>query len=83
MNDNECAIFENLMDSDALFLMPNADFVYFLSVLNLNNESMVVETPPMTLGILEDIWFQWISGAGVSDPDRGEGGKYLLVIANY
>jgi hypothetical protein len=40
---------------------------------------MVVETPPMALGTFDDMWFQWIIDFGLPGPDRGAGGKFLLV----
>lgn len=83
VEDNTFAIFSNLMDSKSLFLTANADGIYLLSIINLTNGPMVVETPPMSLGIFNDMWFNWISDAGTPGPDRGEGGKYLLIPPDY
>jgi hypothetical protein len=44
---------------------------------------MVVETPPNTLGIFDDFWFRYISDFGLPGPDRGMGGKFLLVPPGY
>ena len=44
---------------------------------------MVVETPPMALGTFDDMWFQWIIDFGCPGPDRGAGGKFLLVPPGY
>ena len=44
---------------------------------------MVVETPPMALGTFDDMWFQWIIDFGMPGPDRGAGGKFLLVPPGY
>jgi hypothetical protein len=83
VEDNNCVIFENLMDSKSLFLTANADAIYFMSFIDLSEGPMVLEVPPMTLGIIDDMWFHWVSDAGVSGPDRGEGGKYLILPPNY
>ncbi len=44
---------------------------------------MVVEVPPGTLGTFDDMWFQWIIDAGTPGPDRGQGGKYLILPPDY
>jgi hypothetical protein len=44
---------------------------------------MVVETPPGALGTFDDRWFRWVIDFGVPGPDRGEGGRYLLVGPGY
>jgi hypothetical protein len=81
--DNSVLIFSNLMDSKSLFLTANADVVYFMTIVNLTKGPMVVETPPMSLGTFDDMWFRWIVDAGTPGPDRGEGGKYLILPPGY
>ena len=44
---------------------------------------MVVETPPDTLGLFDDLWFRWVIDFGTPGPDRGQGGKYLLMPPGY
>ena len=44
---------------------------------------IVVETPPLSLGVIDDMWFRWAIDFGLPGPDRGEGGKYLLVPPGY
>jgi hypothetical protein len=39
--------------------------------------------PPQSLGIFDDMWFRWISDFGLAGPDRGQGGKYLLLPPGY
>jgi hypothetical protein len=43
----------------------------------------VVEQPPMAVGTINDMWFQWIIDIGFPGPDRGEGGRYLLLPPGY
>jgi hypothetical protein len=43
----------------------------------------VVETPPAVLGTIDDMWFNWVVDFGFPGPDRGAGGKYLLVPPGY
>lgn len=81
--DNDVVIFSGLMDSRSLFLTANADTVYFFSSLDLTKGPLVVETPPDTLGLFDDMWFRWVIDFGTPGPDRGQGGRYLLVPPGY
>ncbi|HML91398.1 DUF1254 domain-containing protein [Methyloceanibacter sp.] len=83
IKDNEILLFSELMDSNSLFLTANADTVYYLGFVDLSDGPMVVETPPGALGTFDDMWFRWIIDFGRPGPDRGEGGKYLLVGPDY
>jgi hypothetical protein len=82
-DDNTILIFSELMDSNSLFLTANADTIYSVAVLDLTKGPLVVEVPPQALGTLNDMWFGWIIDIGLPGPDRGEGGKYLLVPPGY
>ncbi len=81
--DNTVVIFSELMDAKSLFLTANADTVYYLAAVDLSKGPMVVEQPPKGLGTINDMWFSWIIDIGFPGPDRGEGGKYLLVPPGY
>lgn len=81
--DNTILIFSELMDSATLFLTPNADTVYFIGCVDLSAGPMVVETPPEALGTFDDMAFRWISDFGFPGPDRGEGGRFLLLPPGY
>ena len=81
--DNTVLIFSTLMDAQSLFLTANADTIYFWSILNLTEGPIVVETPPMSLGVIDDMWFGWVTDFGLPGPDRGAGGKYLLLPPGY
>jgi hypothetical protein len=37
----------------------------------------------MFLGTIDDYWFRWVIDIGPPGPDRGEGGKYLIVPPGY
>jgi hypothetical protein len=82
-DDNSIVIFSELMDSNSLFLTPNADTVYYMGVIDLTKGPMVVEQPPKGVGTINDMWFGWVIDIGFPGPDRGEGGKYLLVPPGY
>lgn len=83
VDDNSVILFSELMDSASLFLTPNADTVYYIGVVDLSDGPMVVETPPDALGVFDDMWFRHIIDFGRPGPDRGEGGRFLMVPADY
>ena len=83
VKDNEIILFSKLMDSNSLFLTANADTVYFIGTLDLTNGPMVLETPPGALGTLDDMWWRWVIDFGAPGPDRGAGGKYLILPPGY
>jgi hypothetical protein len=82
-DDNSVTIYPELMDSKSLFLTANADTVYYFSIVDLTKGPMVVEQPPKGLGTINDMWFGWIIDVGFPGPDRGEGGRYLLLPPGY
>ena len=53
--ENTVLIFSTLMDAQSLFLTANADTIYFWSILDLTEGPIVVETPPMSLGVIDDM----------------------------
>jgi hypothetical protein len=80
---NTCVIFSDLMDAKSLFLTANADTIYYLAVVDLSKGPMVIEQPPRGLGAVNDMWFGWVIDVGFPGPDRGEGGRYLIVPPGY
>jgi len=76
-------LFEELMDASSLFLTANADTVYYVGWIDLSQGPVVIEQPSNGLGTLNDMWFQWVIDIGRPGPDRGLGGKYLIVGPGY
>ncbi len=81
--DGTIAVFEDLMDSKSLFLTPNTESIYTGTWLDLSNGPIVVESPPNTLGIVDDFWFRYVADLGNAGPDRGQGGKFLFLPPGY
>ncbi|MFM1752741.1 MAG: hypothetical protein RL119_1703 [Actinomycetota bacterium] len=82
--DNQTVIvFETLMDSKSLFLTANTESVYAWSWLNLKDGPLVLETPPNVLGVIDDFWFRNVTDFGFVGPDKGKGGKYLMLPPGY
>jgi hypothetical protein len=82
-NNDTVAIFEDLLDSKALWLTANTDSIYFSTWLDLHDGPLVLETPPNVLAFLDDFWFHYIIDIGNAGPDKGAGGKFLLVPPDY
>lgn len=80
---NTIGIFEELMDSKSLFLTPNTESIYAGGWLDLSKGPMVVESPPNTLGIVDDMWFRYVADLGNAGPDQGRGGRFLFLPPGY
>jgi len=76
-------IFETRMDSHAVFLTPNTQTPYSWMWLDLSDGPVVLEAPPKVLGAINDMWYRWVVDIGLTGPDKGEGGKYLLLPPDY
>jgi len=76
-------IFEELMDSKSLWLTPNTESVYAVTWLDLKDGPIVVESPPNTLGIVDNFWFEYVADLGMVGPDKGKGGKFLFLPPGY
>ncbi len=82
--NGQVMIFDKLMDSKALFLTANTSTLYILPHLDTKTDGpMVVEVPPGMLGAFNDAWFRYIGDVGLAGPDRGRGGKYLVLPPGY
>ncbi|MBN3852261.1 DUF1254 domain-containing protein [Paraburkholderia sp. Ac-20340] len=77
------ALAETLTDSRTLLLTANTESVYFFGWLDLKNGPVVVEGPPNVLGVIDDFWFRYVADFGNAGPDRGKGGKFLVVPPDY
>ena len=77
---NQILIAEQLGDSKPLVLTWNNTSLYTWGFLDLEKDGpTVIEIPPDVLGILDDMYFRYISDMGAAGPDHGRGGKYLVL----
>jgi len=76
-------LYEDLMDSKALWLTPNTTSIYMVMWLQLDGEPYVLETPADVLGIIDDHWFKYVSDFGRLGDDKNKGGKFLIVPPGY
>ncbi|MDY0170892.1 MAG: DUF1254 domain-containing protein [Thermoguttaceae bacterium] len=82
---NQVAITEQLMDSNLLFLTGNTDTVYASAILDLQRDgpTVVVIPPDCGPGTVNDAFFRFVVDMGAPGPDRGRGGKYLILPPDY
>jgi hypothetical protein len=76
-------IAETLLDSKALWLTANTDTIYAVNWIDLKDGPVVIESPPEVLGIVDDIWYHYVTDLGFLGPDQGKGGKYLFLPPGY
>ena len=78
-------LYNDLMDSNSLFLTGNTDTIYAIGMLDLQRDGpTVVEIPPGAgPGTVNDAYFRFVIDMGAPGPDRGKGGKYLILPPGY
>lgn len=66
------------MDSQTLVVTANTSTLYAYTYTDLAQDGpTVIEIPPGMLGFLDDAWQRFVGNMGVTEPDKGKGGKYL------
>lgn len=84
VNNHQVVITEELMDSNPLLLTANTSTLYVVpSITTKEDGPVVMEVPPGMLGAFNDMWFRYVQDIGPAGPDRGQGGKYLLLPPGY
>src|SRR5262245_30435927 len=81
MGVNELAVLH--LDANGLLLTGNSETIYGVGILDTKAGPLVVEVPPRMLGLLNDQWMRPMGDMGIAGPDRGAGGRYLLVPPGY
>jgi hypothetical protein len=79
-SDGDVVLFQTLKDKAGM-LTPNITTLYAFSFWDLQrNGPLVVEVPAGgTAGGVLDIWQQPITDMGQTGPDKGQGGRYLIL----
>ncbi|MCU0854021.1 MAG: DUF1254 domain-containing protein [Rhodobacteraceae bacterium] len=76
-------IWENLVDPRTVELTANDNTIYSFIWIDTKDGPVVVEIPPKVLGTINDFWYKWVVDVGITGPDKGEGGKYLILPPGY
>ncbi len=81
---HKICIFDTLMDSTSLVLTGNTSTMYAIGFLDLAKDGpCVIDLPERMLGILDDMAFLYLTDLGVAGPDKGKGGKFLVLPPGY
>jgi hypothetical protein len=81
---DQVLVFDKLMDSESLFLTGNTSTMYVVPDFDLEiTGPMVLEAPAGMLGAFNDAWFRYMQDIGPAGPDKGQGGKYLVLPPGY
>jgi hypothetical protein len=76
-------IWEDLVDSRTVELTANDNTIYSFIWLDTKKGPLVVEIPPMVLGLIDNFWYNWVADVGITGADKGKGGKYLILPPGY
>ncbi len=93
---NILPIWKGRLNAKTLITTPNSDVIYALGYLDLKEDGpMVIEAPEGLQGVLDDFWQrpvksvgkidgrEWSGDVGLPGPDKGKGGKYLIIPPDY
>ena len=93
---NVLPIFKDRLNAKTLVTTPNSDVIYAMGYVDLHDDGpIVIEVPPGLQGILDDFFQRpigsegtidgraWSGDVGLPGPDKGKGGKYLLLPPDY
>jgi hypothetical protein len=93
---NVLPIWKKRLSAKTLVTTPNSDVLYAMGYLDLRADGpIVIEVPPGLQGILDDFFQRpihsvgeiegrtWSGDVGLPGPDKGKGGKYLVVPPDY
>jgi hypothetical protein len=82
--DNQTVLIpESLIDSRTLIYGANTETVYIFVWLDATDGPLVIDVPPRLLGLINDAWGRYVTDVGNAGPDKGKGGKYLLLPPGY
>ncbi len=93
---NIMPVWKDRLNAKTLVTTPNCDVIYAMAFLDLKKDGpLVVEVPPDLQGIMDDFFQRpissenkidgkiWSGDVGLPGPDKGNGGKYLLLPPDY
>ncbi|TAJ14936.1 DUF1254 domain-containing protein [Marinilabiliaceae bacterium JC017] len=89
------SVFEQRLKPNTVITTPNSDVIYGLGFADLSKTGpLVLEAPANLQGLLDDFWHrplegpkvngrQFLADIGIPGPDKGKGGKYLIIPDDY
>jgi hypothetical protein len=76
-------ITENLMNARSLWLTAQTTTPYVHVEIDVKTGPVVIEIGTPVLGLIDDAFFRYVGDVGLGGPDKGKGGKYLIVGTDY
>ncbi|WP_445170362.1 DUF1254 domain-containing protein [Mycolicibacterium sp. Dal123E01] len=88
---NVMSVYEKRLKPNTTITTPNSDVIYCMGFADLSETGpLVLEAPPKIQGLMDDFWHrpltgptidgvQYVGDIGIPGPDRGNGGKYLIL----
>lgn len=62
----------------------NSQSIYAVGYFDLSETGpFIIDIPEKLLGMVDDLWYSPITDLGLAGPDRGAGGKYLILPPDY
>jgi hypothetical protein len=81
---NILVVWKDRLTAETIVSTPNSDVIYAMGYIDLAKDGpTVIEVPPKQQGILDDFWHRPLTDVGFVGPDKGKGGKYLLLPPGY
>jgi hypothetical protein len=92
---NVMAVGEKRLKPRTVITTPNSDVIYGLGFADLSETGpLVIDAPPRLQALVDDFWHRplvgptidgvrYLGDVGIPGPDRGQGGKYLIVPEGY
>ena len=77
------AVWEDLLHPRTIFLTGNTSTAYVAAWLDLHDGPLVLDAAPGVYGLTSDSWGRWVVDVGLTGPDKGQGGRYLLLPPGY
>ena len=83
-DENSVFIFDKRVQPKHQIMTANSEVIYvWTRFMDVSKGPIVLEVPPRVMGHLYDVGMRAYCDLGAIGPDRGKGGKYLLVSKDY
>lgn len=84
VGNNEVGVVNKFTGPQVIALTGNSTTIYAAAFVDLSLEGpVVIDSPPGAYGVIDDYWQRPVSEVGPFGPDKGQGGKFLLLPPNY
>jgi hypothetical protein len=83
VENNTAFILDQRVTPGQEVMTPNQSVIYLFSIIDLTDGPVVIEVPANVLVAFTDLWQRGIADPGFLGPDKGKGGKYLILPPGY